>query len=67
MTSVVKAVCRHTFDELDLVKITAYVFATNDASARVLEKCGLEQEGFCPKHFEKDGEYIDVRWLGLVR
>jgi RimJ/RimL family protein N-acetyltransferase len=67
MTSVVQAVCRHAFDQLDLVKITAYVFAKNDRSARVLEKCGFEQEGFCRNHFEKDGEYIDVKWFGLVR
>ena len=67
MTSVVKEVCRHAFDNLELVKITAYVFSFNDASARVLTKCGFKQEGFCPKHFEKDGDYIDVKWFGLVK
>ena len=66
-TDVVKADSRHAVDALDLVKITAYIFATNHASARLLEKCGFKQEGFCAKHFEKDGELIDVRWYGLVR
>ena len=67
MSAVVKAVCRHAFDKLDLVKITAHVFSFNGASARVLEKNGFVQEGFCPKHFVKDGAFIDVKLFGLVR
>lgn len=67
MTAVVKAVCRHAFEKLDLVKITAHVSSFNTASARVLEKNGFVQEGFCPKHFVKDGAFIDVRLFGLVR
>ena len=39
MTSVVKSVCRHAFEEFGLEKITAHVFSDNAASARVLEKC----------------------------
>lgn len=67
MSAVVKAVCQHAFDNLDLVKITAHVFSFNDASARVLERNGFVQEGFCRKHFIKDGAFIDVRLHGLVR
>ena len=67
MSTVVKAACGHAFDNLDLVKITAHVFSFNDASARVLEKNGFVQEGFCPKHFLKDGAFIDVRLFGLIR
>jgi hypothetical protein len=37
------------------------------ASARVLEKCGFQQEGFLRKHFLKDGQYIDGRLFGLLR
>jgi [ribosomal protein S5]-alanine N-acetyltransferase len=67
MTAAVKAVCQIAFEKLDLVKITAHVFSFNDASARVLEKNGFAQEGFCPKHYIKDGAFIDVRLHGLVR
>jgi len=67
MSAVVKAVCQFAFDQLDLVKITAHVFSSNIVSARVLEKNGFVQEVFCPKHFVKDGTYIDVRLFGLVR
>ena len=67
MTAVVRAICRHAFDNLGLGKITAHVFSFNDASARVLEKCGFEQEGFLRQHYLKDGQLIDVKAYGLVR
>lgn len=67
MTAVVTAVCRHAFEKLELAKITANVFAFNDASVRVLEKCGFEQEGYLQKHYFKDGRWIDARILGLIR
>jgi ribosomal-protein-alanine N-acetyltransferase len=67
MTAVVRSVCRHAFENLGLVKITAHVFPTNDASARVLEKCGFELEGYLRNHFLKDGQYLDAKAFGLVR
>jgi RimJ/RimL family protein N-acetyltransferase len=66
MTAVVQRLCRHAFDELRLVKITAHVFAHNPPSARVLEKCGFQQEGFLRKHFLKDGNLIDARLFALL-
>jgi RimJ/RimL family protein N-acetyltransferase len=67
MTAVVERVCRHAFEEFGLVKITAHVFSHNPASARVLEKCGFQEEGFLRKHFLKDCQFIDARLFGLVR
>jgi [ribosomal protein S5]-alanine N-acetyltransferase len=67
MTAVAQRLCRHAFEEFGLVKITANVFAHNPASARVLEKCGFEQEGYLRKHFSKDGRLIDVRLFGLLK
>lgn len=67
MTAVVKAVSQHAFENLGLGKITAHVFSYNDASARVLEKCGFEQEGYLKQHFVKDGQFIDAKAYGLVR
>ena len=49
------------------MKIIAHVFTHNPASARVLEKCGFQQEGFLRKHFLKDGQFIDARLFGLLR
>ena len=67
MTAVVQRVCRHAFEEFGRAKITAHVFSHNPASARVLEKCGFQQEGFLRKHFLKDGQFIDTRLFGLLR
>jgi RimJ/RimL family protein N-acetyltransferase len=67
MPAVVQRVCQHAFAEFGLVKITARVFAHNPASARVLEKCGFEEEGFLRKHYRKDGQFIDARLFALLR
>jgi RimJ/RimL family protein N-acetyltransferase len=67
MTAVVQRVCHHAFEEFGLVKITAHVFPHNPASARVLEKCGFQQEGYLRKHFVKDGQFIDARLFASLR
>jgi RimJ/RimL family protein N-acetyltransferase len=66
-TAVVQRACQYAFEYFGLVKITAHVFATNSASARVLEKCGFEQEGYLKKHYFKDGRYIDAKLYYLLR
>jgi [ribosomal protein S5]-alanine N-acetyltransferase len=67
MTAVVQRLCQHAFEEFGLVKITAHVFTHNPASARVLEKCGFQQEGLLRKQFHKDGKFIDARLFALLR
>jgi RimJ/RimL family protein N-acetyltransferase len=66
MTAVVQRVCRHAFEEFGLVKITAHVFLHNPASARVLQKCGFQEEGLLRRHFHKDGRFIDARLFALL-
>jgi RimJ/RimL family protein N-acetyltransferase len=67
MTAVVQRMCQHAFEEFGLIKVTAHVFATNPASARVLEKCGFQQEGYLKKHFCKDDQYLDARLYARLR
>jgi RimJ/RimL family protein N-acetyltransferase len=67
MTAVVQAVTRYAFGEFGLAKITAHVFTFNPASARVLEKCGFQQEGLLRRHFLKDGKYIDAMLFALLK
>jgi RimJ/RimL family protein N-acetyltransferase len=67
MTAVVQRLCQHAFEDFGLIKIIAHVFSHNSASARVLEKCGFQEEGFLRKHVLKDGKFIDARLFGLVR
>ena len=65
MTAVVRRACEFAFTEFGLVKIVAHVFADNAASAKVLEKCGFQQEGYLRKHYLKDGKYLDARAFAL--
>jgi [ribosomal protein S5]-alanine N-acetyltransferase len=67
MTAVVQRLCQHAFEEFGLVKITAHVHPHNQASARVLEKCGFQEEGYLRRHFLKDGRFVDARLFGLLR
>lgn len=67
MSAVVETVCRHAFDHLGLQKITAHVFHFNAASARVLEKAGFQREGYLPRHYLKDGQFIDSIAYGRLR
>ncbi len=62
MTAVVRRACDYAVAEWGLMRVVAHVFAGNAASARVLEKCGFEREGYLRKHFRKDGRLLDV-WL----
>ena len=66
MTAVVQRLCRHAFEEFGLAKITAHVFPHNLTSARVLEKCGFQQEGLLRKHFLKDGQFLDAQLFALL-
>ena len=66
MTAAVGRACQVALGQWGLSKITAHVFARNAASARVLEKCGFQQEGYLKKHYLKDGQFLDARLYGLV-
>jgi RimJ/RimL family protein N-acetyltransferase len=65
MTVVIEAVCRHAFENLGLTRIAAHVFWFNDASARVLEKCGFRQEGSSTR--QKEGQAIVAKLYARVR
>lgn len=61
-----RIILRHGFDGLGLHKIWARVSDHNDASMRVLEKLGFEQEGLLREHFYGFGEYVDEYRFGLL-
>jgi ribosomal-protein-alanine N-acetyltransferase len=67
MTAAVSCACQFAFEKWGLTKITAHVFAPNAASARVLCKCGFEQEGYLKKHYLKESQLLDARAYGLIR
>jgi RimJ/RimL family protein N-acetyltransferase len=68
MTDVVRAFCAWLWaSRPQLVRIEAWVYAHNPASARLLEKAGFEREGYARKFQYKDGAHIDALLLALLR
>lgn len=61
------AVVRHGFDALKLNRIMGHCFAENRASARVLQKLGMQLEGRLKRHVRKWGEFVDVELYAVVR
>lgn len=56
----VRAFTGHAFAAYDIVRVFAYVYSNNPASARVLEKAGYELEGRLRKAVLKDGRILDA-------
>jgi len=66
-TEAARAVIAYGFDVLGLERIFANYFARNPASARVLIKLGLQQEGLLRRHRRKFGRYEDLIVCGLLK
>jgi RimJ/RimL family protein N-acetyltransferase len=60
MTEIVGRFTQHLFETRPLVRVEAWVFAHNPASARVLEKNGYVREGCARKYVKKKDEYFDT-------
>jgi RimJ/RimL family protein N-acetyltransferase len=59
MTEAVTAVTDFCFDNFPFHRISAEVFSSNPASARVLEKAGFNLEGRLKNNVVKNGEVLD--------
>lgn len=60
MTEAVRQICDTAFSKLDIIRITALVYAPNAASQRVLEKNGFVQEGIQKNAVYKNGQIYDL-------
>lgn len=56
----------YAFDELGLHKVWARTVTDNDASRRVLEKLGFQQEGVFREQWWGFGDYVDECRFGLL-
>ncbi len=56
-TDAIKALIRYAFDELRLNCVYALALENNQASRRMLEKCGFIMEGILRDRFYKQGRY----------
>lgn len=57
----------YCFDELNLHRVSAYIYAFNTASWRIFEKTGALRELVMREHVKRGGEYHDLYGYGLLR
>lgn len=57
----------YCFGELNLHRVSAYIYSFNTASWRLLEKIGAVRELTLREHVVRDGEFYDVYCYGLLR
>jgi len=66
-TRAVRAFTEHLFATTPLERLQAFVFATNPASTRVLEKAGYQFEGRLRRAVLKDGRLLDQLVYAALR
>ena len=52
---------------MNLNRVEADIIAGNEASMRVLEKLGFQEEGILRQRIYKDGQYHDVHLFALLK
>lgn len=67
VTEAVRLSLRYCFQELKLMRICAPVFATNEASQKVLTKCGFTLEGTLRKSHFRRGRYHDSYLYSILK
>lgn len=67
MTEAVGRICAEAFEKLDLLRISARIYAPNLASRRVLEKNGFQLEGTLRRAVCKGEQVYDMHIFGRLR
>ena len=57
----------YAFDELNLHRVSALIYAFNKASWRIFELTGAQRELVLPRHVMRDGQLHDAYGYGLLR
>jgi len=63
----IKLLVDHAFAELNLHKLTAGCYSTNQGSVKAFQKVGFEIEGVRKKYFYCDGGYVDHILMGMLK
>jgi diamine N-acetyltransferase len=66
-TEVMRLLLRHGFDTLNFNRIALRVFANNLRAIRSYEKAGFVHEGCQRQGVYRDGQYIDVLMMSVLR
>ncbi len=65
-TEAVQRMLQYAFEELGFQRVWSMCMVHNQASARVMEKVGMQFEGTARKEHCKDGEYIDFHHYAIL-
>jgi RimJ/RimL family protein N-acetyltransferase len=63
----VRTLCLYGFDEMNLHKIRLDVYETNSRAMKTYERVGFRREGLLREDAFRQGRYIDVIRMGLLR
>ncbi len=66
-TEATRLVLKHGFETLNLNRIYLYVFETNPGAVRTYEKAGFTHEGQLRQSIYRNGRYIDVFLMSILR
>lgn len=67
ISEAIRAVLNYGFNEMNLVRVEAFVGEENAASLATLKKFGFTQEGVFRKHYHYKGENTDSIAFGLLK
>jgi [ribosomal protein S5]-alanine N-acetyltransferase len=67
MTESARAVMQFGFEQLGLHRVQASHFPRNPASARILEKIGMQREGLLRGYVQKNGQAEDVIYYAALK
>lgn len=65
-TKAVKMIVRYAFETLNMHKIRGAYLEGNEASKRVMEKAGFQEEGLERDFKYVDGEWKDAHWMSIL-
>jgi len=66
-TEALGAVLQSAFQQLGLHRVEAQHDLRNPASGRVMQKCGMRQEGVLRSRIYNKGEYVDIALWAILR
>ena len=66
-TDAMRVGLRYAFDELHLHRVSLTVYGNNARAMRSYEKAGFKREGSLPEAMFRDGEFIDIVHMGMLR
>ncbi len=66
MTEAVKEVIRFGFEKMQLNRIQAMCEIANAASARVMEKAGMQFEGVLRNYIQHEGKPLDMKMYSII-